>query len=750
MEDEISDLFEAGMNETVTIYITKCGIYGPAGAGKTNLRSLILNKPRPKTRESTDILSEVDLVSPDLTEDIIDVQEVKDGSVVRWYEVNDRKLSRLLANTIFDEVSPDQDDQPGKQASADQSSSHAQQQQHKSKQSLNEYKIVKQVRKLLKEQLAAAKSNGVGKKKRGRKRRTLHKIKLVHLVDCGGQSQFQEVIPMFARNSSAHLLVHPLHHDLDDIPPFQYEVCGVKHDVQQKMQLTHRDIIYRSVRSVCSSRYRKQFKNATCTSIPEKPHIAVVGMFKDHLTSPESTLEEKHKCINECLHQLQSSGGGKFEIMTPTRDLTKPVFAFDGSENGWATNGKELDKLRQFIGDEKRMITVDIPVRWFLFLEILKEYTGKKKYYLTLENCKKIAHEAIGMLPDDVEDALELFDELNLILYYPNIVQNIVFIKPGFLYRKTTEIIVTSFTNSKDVDTAQVERQRFHDNGIFSIELLQKTESTKADYDDDFKLNDFLKLLQGLHIISPVGEKYFMPCVLPLEKSQSALESELKSQMKDVEVAGPLFVSFAEDSSPQGLFCATVTCLAEMPIFSLHSHGRLARRRNLIEFTIQEQNEDSSLIPAGSMIVWDKMTHFEIFCTGTDKEILPQVRKDLTTAISKASSIMHYSVQQVGISIGFECKICSAQNNCHGTVVSKPHGRWSARCLKNSRQHPRPLQPDESCWYTSYSESVEGNSPAFTYTACMMRIMGKYYVYTWTCTIIWQSQVENLHLFLVG
>lgn len=710
IEEEISALLEEFTSETVTLFVTKCGIYGPSGSGKTNLRALTLNKARPKTRESTDIISEVDLVTPSWDEDMVDVQ---DGSVLKWFVVDDKKISRLLANTLFDKAST----QPGEKIAADPSSVPVEQQQ----QQKNEYRVVKRIRKLLKEQLTAKKSNGGRKRKGGRKRRTLNKIKLVHLVDCGGQSQFQEVLPMFARNSSAHLLVHPLPHDLDDVPPFQYEVRGVKYDVQQKMQLTHRDIIYRSVRSICSSRYRKVVQSAI--KIPKKPHIAVVGMFKDALTSPESQLLEKHRQVHECLNDLYA-GVEKFEIMSPTRDRSKPVFAFDGSEKGWSTNAKELDKLRQFISDEERMISVELTIEWFLFLEIIKECT-KTKEYLTLKRCEEIAQETIKMSPEDVKHALELFDELNLILHYPNILPGIVFTKPAFLYRKVTEIIVASFTNSKEVDTVQGERQKFHDSGIFSLELLEKTEFTMTGYSEDFERSDLLKLLKDLFIISPVGEGYFMPCVLPLEKPNSDLASEL---LKDVEVAGPLFVSFAEDCSPQGLFCATVTCLSEMPTFSVEGQ-KLIKRRNLIEFQIQEQVEDdasgTSLDQAGSMILWDKMTHFEIFCTGCDKANLPQVRKAVKTAISKASQVMHYNIEQLGLKLGFRCTSNCGVPKCHGNSISWRYGHWSARCLKNQRHHSRPLDLNESFWYPSYGNtSIEGN---LLYQLCKLTCLSKMY-----------------------
>ena len=693
------------MNETVTLHVTKCGIYGPSGAGKTTLRALTLNKARPKTRESTDIVSEVDLVTPDWNEDMVDAQD-RDGVVFKWFVVDDKKISRLLANTLFEKASTQQRDNPGEQVAADPSSLQAEQQQHSTKQK-NEYRVVKRIRKLLKEQVKAKKSNRGGKRKGGRKRRTLNKIKLVHLVDCGGQSQFQEVLPMFARNSSAHLLVHPLKHSLNKVPPFQYEVRGVKYDVQQKMQLTHRDFICRSVRSICSSRYRKGFQNAI--SIPEKPHVAVVGMFKDELTSPESELLEKHKQVHKCLNELQ--GAGKFEVMTPKRDLAKPVFAFDGSENGWTTNDKELDKLRQFICAEERMISMELRVGWFLFLQIIKECAGTKGY-LTLERCEEIGQETFRMTPENVKEALELFDELNLILHYPNILPGIVFTKPAFLYRKVTDIIVASFTNSKEVDTVQGERKKFHDSGIFSLELLKKTEFTKKGYDENFKLDDILKLLKELFIISPVDGGYFMPCVLPLEKLISDLESQLQNRMNDAE---PLFVSFAEDCSPQGLFCATVTCLSEMPTFSVERS--LIKRRNLIEFAIREQVRDDSpsrsgLNQAGTMILWDKMTHFEILCNGCDEENLPQVRKAVSTAISKASDVMHYNIEQLGLNFGFQCRSnCGVQED-HGNVVScrDDTGQWSARCLKNIRQRSRTLQQEESNWFPSYSSlETEGN-----------------------------------------
>ena len=521
----------------------------------------------------------------------------------------------------------------------------------------------------------------------------LDKIKIIHLVDTGGQSQFLEVLPMFARNSSAHLIVHPLNQDLKDIPSFKYTFNGQRYEVDQKMILSHEEHIAHYVQAICSGRYRQMGVQKNRFILPDKPHIGIIGMFKDMIMPGFNKLiERRNNEISQCLSNLKCLETVKFEPITPTRDLQKPVFAFDGSEHGWGSNSQELDKLQTVIADERRMISVDLPLCWFTFLQVLKEYSKREKVsFLTTEKCREIAQaKGIGMSAEKTEEALQLFDELNLILHYPSILPNVVFTIPAFLYRKVTQIIAESFTKSHcQSDPYQLQRSQFHDRGIFSLKLLNGSDFNSG-FSDDFKVPDLLYLMKKLYIISEVDkDSYFMPCVLPLEKPDSVM-------LRTKNDLPYLYISFGDKISPRGLFCAIISSLVATPMFAVtksHDHGTCKPKRNCIELKVEKDKK-----PAGTMLLWDRMTHFEVQCYGYDKETLPIVRKCFTNALYEAATVMHFDIGNVNPSIGF---LCTCDREAHGTVVLEKNGVWHNQCLKQKRTKSQRFKSDskQSLWY---------------------------------------------------
>ena len=132
--------------------MTKCEINGPAGSGKTTLRHLMLRKGCPVTHESTDILADVDLISPDvdLVDDLINVRDLPEKQSV-WVEIKDQKMHTLIANSIFVKS---QSESPQKNEES-----------HQESLCIDFFMVMKQLRKLLKKKLEKSKSCARKKRK---------------------------------------------------------------------------------------------------------------------------------------------------------------------------------------------------------------------------------------------------------------------------------------------------------------------------------------------------------------------------------------------------------------------------------------------------------------------------------------------------------------------------------------------------------------------------------------------------------
>ena len=676
-----SQLDRALKDGYVKIKAAKCGVSGPPGSGKTHFKALFAGRERPTCkdgRQSTAVSTEAVQITPDFVEELVEMHRIQDGSKVRWYAIDSKKIALLIANTLY----VDKIRRP--------STTHIDQTRKMSK---SRNQVLMNLKKLIQRNLK-------------RNPKSLKGMRILYLVDTGGQPQFQEIMPIFVRNSSVHFLVHKLTESLDECPPFDYKIDGIKYSVPEEMLISNRDYIKQSLHSISSCVFARSIKCRVSSGIP-KPQFAVIGMFKDQCSDKD--LEDKQKSVNDCIVPF----AGKCEAFYRPHHTEKPVFAVDGSKDGWSTNGAVIDDLHVKIEAFTKSLEIEVPIRWFPFLNILKDHS-RTKPFLTLQQCCEIAQEEDIMMDEeqDVEDALEFFDELGLIVYFSKFLHNIVFISPKFLFKKISEIIVQSFDCAALTEITNQERLDFHQTGIFSRSMMETVKSLQEDFDSNFNLDDLLTLLKKLCIIADVGScRYFIPCVLAYERDE-----ENSKFLKDIQChmiankTEPLLISFPDDYSPRGLFCASVTYLAERCNWKIESSSRkLEHKRNLIEFDVYEHIQDENLdIPRTSMgqvVIVDRMSRFEVYST-CDKKHLCGIRRTINKAVwYAAAQCLTYSPENIDASIGFSCDIDCGKPKPHGTVVcddDSPH--WSMKCIKNRSKRARKLNDRQLPWFTNSDE----------------------------------------------
>ena len=376
----------------------------------------------------------------------------------------------------------------------------------------------------------------------------------------------------------------------------------------------------------------------------------------------------------------------------PISSCRQTCFTIDGSEEGWSTNGAVIDDLHTNIETFTNELGVDIPIRWFLFLSLIKEMSANKMF-LSLQDCYQLAKdEDILMDEEDVDEALELFDELNLVLHFVKFLSEIVFISPSFLLNKVSEIIEQSFDcTSPTRGITPEDRIQFRKTGIIDKSTLQQIESFQKGFDSRFSLDALFELLTKLCIVAEISSnRYFMPCVLPLEQesvnSGFLKRTILQMHMNRVE---PLVISFPDDYSPRDLFCASISYLAKLPNWKIESDFcPLERKRNLVEFEVSEckQVADATLI--GNVIIVDRIPYFEVYSTCPLKHLC-DIRRTINEALWNASvNCLGYSPQNIGLSFGFLCQIECGKPKPHGTrteLHDKDVPQWAMKCIKDSK-----------------------------------------------------------------
>ena len=528
-----------------------------------------------------------------------------------------------------------------------------------------------------------------------RKRKSISTIHLLLLVDTGGQPQFQEILPNFVK-ANINLLVHNLSQTLAHCPKFNYVIDGKEFEIPETMQTSNLAIIEQSVRSI--------------TSVPCKrsamPHIAIIGTFKDKCNSEtpdyNEMLKRKSAEITECLKPYINNKCG---IISHYRK-EQIIFDIDGSEGGWGKNGDCLQTLKGFITRCAKETELEVPLKYFVFLEILKAYAKVKDiHFITLDTCKEIARDAdISMNDSDVKECLVIFNDFNLVLYFPEIIENLVFIKPNFLFRTVTDLIVASF-HCKNHDTIQGEREKFHKTGIFTDHLLQHTLKL---VDKNFTPENLLTLLKGLFIIAEVEHgKYFMPCVLSTQTDViDAYLKEISESMEENHIEGPLIISFYYGMSPRGIFCALIVFLAKRPYWRLCRDKTF--HRTLFEFEIYPQSNRFSA-PLGKVILVDMNSHIDIYTTCEDN-YCSDIRQIVQYAFMEACDNMSYSLEDLGVEYGLPCNKGSRDER-HSTSISYNDNQkqWMEKCSVCKEVRPNHLMEKRAVWFS------EGDSSSSKY-----------------------------------
>ena len=675
---------EAFSSITVDLHVTKCGISGPPGTGKTHIKALLLNQPRPTQRASTALSTRAEEVTN--AEVLVNAVEMRRG--LRWTVLQKEHWARLLANTIYNSTPPiDSSNQSSSRVGGNVATTSA----------VPFRDVSEMTYRLLLEMYRENKPK--------RKRLNMNRIHLIYFVDTGGQPQFQEILPNFVR-SSINFLVHKLSEELDDCPQFEYSLNGNKYTIPEVLRVSNMSIITQSVRSVCSS-----IRSEQCDQ--RSPTVAILGTFKDKLTaqcggdtvSMEEIIKNKGNSIERRLQNYVGQGARKCSLMKCTRDSC--IFPVDASKEGWNPNSEVIKSLRNEVhayGDKVQL--KGIPLSYFVFLQNLKEFSKRQHMpFIDKHTLQQAVNQGLISLDTaQIEEALNFFADVNLILYYPSssMLSNFIFVDPNFLYERVTEIIVASFHHF-DSCTAN---NNFNNTGIVTALLLDTIPSLRFAEYPSFTRQMFLSLLQDLFIMAELENGcYFMPCVLKLENLESLSSQsekaivEIKMYMNYNEVSGPLIISFGDKISPRGLFCAMVTKLSRNFGWRLREGPNAVRCRNMIEFCVCNNKSNVVSPPLGTALLCDKLTHLEVYTT-CEKSYCCNIRKAILSSLYTAGSSLKYSFTAIDVHAGFYCNTCPAVPKHHTTVSQREDsGVWQEKCSFNTRKRAVPVNNRQDVWF---------------------------------------------------
>ena len=138
---------------------------------------------------------------------------------------------------------------------------------------------------------------------------------------------------------------------------------------------------------------------------------------------------------------------------------------------------------------------------------------------------------------------MEYFDDLNIFLYYPSVLPDIVFSNPQVILDKVMELVHFSYCLQSSSPPVALEGKwlQFRDKGIVTLEMLQDERFSTHYIQDLFTSADLIKLFEHL-IVAPLSStKYFMPSLL----RTISLEKVRKQLPLPATTVAPLLIYFS-------------------------------------------------------------------------------------------------------------------------------------------------------------------------------------------------------------
>ena len=244
---------------------------------------------------------------------------------------------------------------------------------------------------------------------------------------------------------------------------------------------------------------------------------------------------------------------------------------------------------------------------------------------------------------ESCEEALNFFNGLNMLFYFPNILEHLVFVDPQILLDKVTELVEESYRmrqekKNQPLCPIQGDRLKFRDYGQVTEKFLSEFDSH---YEEPlFTPKELITLLKGLLVFADLSEDvYFMPCLLQVVKPDVVAQYRVSGEKA-------LALHFPDSGPLLGMFCCTVAYLLSpenahpcpWKVIQNEAGTPKCLNRNVINFCIPKV--------AGTVSLIDHFTHFEIHVRTLPKkaaQLWKLAHDAVFTGLEKAGKTLGYT-----------------------------------------------------------------------------------------------------------
>ena len=493
----------------------------------------------------------------------------------------------------------------------------------------------------------------------------------IQFIDSGGQPQFHELLQAFIRNTSVVMIVLKMSESLDSFPEIAYydrqtgQLCGNTYT----SSLRNDQIIQRCIRTL---------------SKDKQSRVLVVGTHLDLAHKSSESIEDKNKKLLEML----TLALGKKLI---TRSPDKVVFPLNALTPG-EDDQKVAGEIRGEIAKDKHLSEpYKVPIAWFLLEQDMQKL---ERSVVNLHTCYQLGS-ILHMTKTTVNAALDYFHELNIILYYPSILPNVVFVSPQVIVDKVTELIECSFylrgrPESEEMDSDE-RWQTFIDHGELSVETLADPKFTKHFVPVLFTPHQLLLVFQNLFIVAPISDTtYFMPSLLP-----EIVSEELEEYRPTTDIDSPVLVYFPDGCCPGGAFCCL--CVYLISKCGWKTEGKLFR--NYLLFHVGCENHE--------VVIIDAFHYFEVYLKAPSYvafEFSSTILHHIKSGLKEAATSLHQ--EEIRYHFAVLCpsnKESTCDSSPHAAVVSNTGQYWT--CTKDPK-FTGELDKQQATWF-SHSQQLE-------------------------------------------
>ena len=229
-------------------------------------------------------------------------------------------------------------------------------------------------------------------------------VRVLHIVDSGGQPQFHEILPIFLRQLSFYVFVFRLCDALDSRPVVQLYVDGEQVGTSYRSAQTIEQLLQHCVRTMHS-----HGASSGC-----HPQIIVIGTHSDKMSKSE--LQEVLKQTNEKILKILLSSLLREQIVYSNSTQNEVVFPVNAADPGsWEED--IVEQIREIVvGNKSTIKSAKIPLKWF-GLEVLLEEMAQTQGVLSKTECLAAAKDKLFFEEDSFNAAIEYLDILILIFF---------------------------------------------------------------------------------------------------------------------------------------------------------------------------------------------------------------------------------------------------------------------------------------------------------------------------------------------